>query len=387
VLAWVGLLAVVAAAGTDAASVRFVAQYDTERKFSTTIRFLSWSFCRINRYLGLVLPAGVVLGLGLYLSNSSFSLYAFLIVLIGVYFQVRNLFLGSVVQGMGRPALSQLPQGILLPLCIIVAIVGLDQAGIEARSEYVAIIYVIALAAVYLWVNSFVSRQFHGVADERDDKGESEEWGSLTRQLLLMAVIGILLSKFDILLLGWFVLPADVGVYNVSARLAEFVSLALVVSNLVVAPMIARHYRADEMVQLQKLLTFSGRLVAAATLLMLVVLTIFGENVLSWYGAIFVKGYDVLLILAIGQLINALFGPVGYMLIMTGHAAVALRIYAWAVAMLVILALLLTPWFGMVGAAIASAVGVVTWNVAMCRYVVRHLDLDPTVLGMFRRRV
>ena len=386
VLTWVGLIVVVAVAGTDAAAVRFVAELDAQGKRTVVLHFVSWASSRINRFLKLVLPAGVALGLFLNFSNPEFSLLAYLIVLGGIYFQARNLFFTSLVQGLRRPAWSQFFLGVALPLLLLVALAGFHFFETEARSEYVAVAYVCSMIVVYLWASGFVKKQSHEEPGRKPNLDNPAEWGMVAYRLLLMAVIGMLLSKFDILLLGWFVLPADVGIYNVSARLAEFVSLALVVSNLVVAPLIARHYQAGEMEQLQRLLTFSGRLVTVVALLMLAGLVFFGANVLGWYGAIFVKGYEVLLILAVGQLINALFGPVGYMLIMTGHAAVALRIYAWAVAMLIILALMLTPWLGMIGAAIASAVGVVTWNVAMCRYVVRHLGLDPTVLGMFRRR-
>lgn len=386
-LAWAGLLAVFTVAGSDGAAVRFVAQLDVPATRQAIPHFLAWASRRTIRFLKLVVPVGVAIGLFLHFSNSEFSLLAFLIVLGGIYFQAGSLFATSVLQGLKRPAISQFPLGIALPLLLIIVLSGFHLFGIEARSEYVAISYVLAMIIVCCWVTGFVRKQLRNEPVERSDCIDSPEWDKVAHQLLLMAVTGLLLSKFDILLLGWFVPVEEVGVYNVSARLAELVSLALVVSNLIVAPMIASYYQKREMEQLQQLLTFSGRLVAAVTLLLLIVLIFLGETVLGWYGELFATGYGVLLILSVGQLLNALFGPVGYLLIMTGHSSIALRMYSMAAIIMMLLAMLLTPLYGMTGAAIASAIGVVIWNVIMCTYVVRHLGFDPTVLGMFRRHV
>jgi len=383
-LAWVSLLAVLAAAGTDGAAVRFVAELDLHDRRPDIAGFWHWAVCRSRQFLKFVLPAGLLLGMLLHYSNSEFAILAFLVVLPALYFQAGNLFLVSFVQGLRRPVMSQLPLGVALPLLLIAALFGLQGLDIEPRSEYVAAAYVVAVAIIYVCLKTFVKAQLDS-ADKPWDKPEAPEWGAVAYHLLLMSAAGLLLVRFDILLLGWFVPAEEVGVYNVSARLAEMASLALVVSNLVVAPMIARYFRDGEHGKLQSVLTFSGRLVAMVTLLAVLALFYFGQTVLGWYGEIFVRGYEILMILAIGQLINALFGPVGNVLIMTGHSGMALRIYVAAAAIMILLSLLLTPMFGMYGAAMATACGTIIWNVVMCRYIVTTLGIDPTALGVFRR--
>ena len=385
VLVWFSFLCVIAVAGTDSASVRFVAQYDSCKQSPNIQKFLAWAELHMNRSTKIVLPAGVVLGLILYLFNENISLLAFLIILIGIYFQSRNAFYSSVVQGYGRAALSQLPQGALLPVVLMIGLSVLWFLDIEVRSEYVAIIYVLSLFVVFLWVRRLVKKLSERRQEDDRCEEDSTVWKEVANHLFYMSLIGILLSRFDILLLGWFVQAEEVGIYNVSARLAELASLGLVVSNLVVAPMIARHYHNREKRELQSLLTFSGRIVAVATFAILILLYSVGEYVLGWYGEPFRDGYNVLMILAVGQFLNALFGPVGYILLMTGHSNVALRIYLIAVSIMGLLLILLIPIYGMIGAAVSSAIGVVIWNVMMCFYVVRRMGLDPTVVGLFKR--
>jgi len=382
-LAWAGILSILLVAGADGAAVRFVAQLDAEGARSKTLVFIAWACQRMKRNLKPVIPAGLLLGGVLYASNSGFSLWTFLILLAAIFFQAGNQLSASILQGWKRPAFSQFPTGVLLPFFMIAALSGFFLFDLDARPEYVALSYLFAVSVVYFWITRVVKQGAQGIGAEPEKQDEGK-WREVSHQLFLMAVIGVMLARFDILLLGWFVPVEEIGVYNVSARLAELTSLALVVSNLIVAPMIAGYYQRHESDRLQRLLTFSGRLVAATTLLALLAVVVFGEWVLGWYGEVFTGGYEVLLILSAGQLLNALFGPVGYLLIMTGHSGVALRIYAIAAVVMALLAILLTPLYGMIGAAVASAIGVVIWNILMCNYIIRHMGFDPTALGFFQ---
>jgi O-antigen/teichoic acid export membrane protein len=87
----------------------------------------------------------------------------------------------------------------------------------------------------------------------------------------------------------------------------------------------------------------------------------------------------VLVILAAGQLVNALVGPVGFLMTMTGQQDAAARILVvHALANLAGLALL-TPRFGPEGAAVATSFVRASWNLVLLFVVWRRLGVRSTL--------
>ena len=67
---------------------------------------------------------------------------------------------------------------------------------------------------------------------------------------------------------------------------------------------------------------------------------------------------------------------------MTGHQLAALVILAGSLFLSLILNLILIPRLGITGSAIASAVTVSCWNIAMLIYVRRTLGIDASAVGL-----
>ena len=67
---------------------------------------------------------------------------------------------------------------------------------------------------------------------------------------------------------------------------------------------------------------------------------------------------------------------------MTGHQNRAAVHFGSAAALNIGLNVLLVPPFGAMGAAVATAVSMVAWNLAMLTFVVRRLRLNSTVLPL-----
>ena len=85
--------------------------------------------------------------------------------------------------------------------------------------------------------------------------------------------------------------------------------------------------------------------------------------IMGLFGDEFVSGSLPLIILAIGQFINAATGPVNNVLIMTGRQKLNRNIMVGATIVAVILDLILIPRFGAVGAACVNTGGVLIMNI------------------------
>jgi O-antigen/teichoic acid export membrane protein len=88
-------------------------------------------------------------------------------------------------------------------------------------------------------------------------------------------------------------------------------------------------------------------------------------------------------ILAAGGLVNALAGPSANLLSLTGSERYVSRVMLAVTGLNIMLNLMFIPRWGVEGAALATAISMVAWNVVMFVTVRRRLGLEPN--GIFRR--
>jgi len=116
------------------------------------------------------------------------------------------------------------------------------------------------------------------------------------------------------------------------------------------------------------------------------VLVVTGHLLLNLLGEAFTTGYGAFVVLSVGRIVQSWTGPVGFLMTMTEHQAVAVKLQAVNAVLSVLLNITLIPSFGMIGAALASSSVLVIWNLAINSYVRQQLKIDPTVLGWVATR-
>ena len=79
-----------------------------------------------------------------------------------------------------------------------------------------------------------------------------------------------------------------------------------------------------------------------------------------------------MVILIVGQMMNAFAGSVGYLLNMTGGQKIMRNIAGIAALLNIVLNTLLIPSYGINGAAYASAISLASWNVLAVIYIKQH---------------
>jgi O-antigen/teichoic acid export membrane protein len=107
------------------------------------------------------------------------------------------------------------------------------------------------------------------------------------------------------------------------------------------------------------------------------ILAAFGSIVLRLFGPGFEHGYAALLILTLGQLVNAFTGPAVSLLTMTGHQVVTARVLSTSAVFGVVFGLVFTRIWGSVGTAVAFSGAMVLWNAWLAIFVMRKLQIYP----------
>ena len=112
-------------------------------------------------------------------------------------------------------------------------------------------------------------------------------------------------------------------------------------------------------------------------------LVFFGSEILVlFFGKEYAQASTALSILAFAQLLNVGAGSVAMLLNMTdGEKIVAMGVGA-ALIINIILNWILIPLYSIQGAAIATGVSLIVWNVILVLSIRNRLNLRPTVFGL-----
>jgi O-antigen/teichoic acid export membrane protein len=189
-----------------------------------------------------------------------------------------------------------------------------------------------------------------------------------------MGVIDFLVSQADKILLGLYLNPSLVGIYVLASTLSAFISIILQSVNQIFAPVIADLHAQARQDILQKLFQTLTKWVIGLTFPLACVIIAFAIPLMRIFGPDFVAGWPVLVIGAIGQLVNCGVGSVGYLLLMSGNQRRLMRVQFAMAVVSVLVNVTLIPALGISGAALAATcvnVGGNLWNLSEVRQALR----------------
>lgn len=193
--------------------------------------------------------------------------------------------------------------------------------------------------------------------------------------LLWVAGMDLLMRSVDVLALGAWWTSTEVGIYGVAARVSLLTGFVLMSINAVVAPRFAALHARGETRKLAEMARKSTLLITLLTLPILAPLLAVPEWVLGLFGPEFRVGGTALMILVAGQLVKVVTGPVGYLLMMSGHEKLMRNAIVVAGTANVVLNVVLVPPFGILGAAGATALSLAGLNVASAILVWKTLGI------------
>lgn len=175
----------------------------------------------------------------------------------------------------------------------------------------------------------------------------------------LTVTFGILLLWMDRLFVGYYCSATDVGIYHAASQLPVALGVILSGFGAIVGPMIAGLYHRGRRKRLEELYRVSTKWSLYLSLPPFLVMCFAPRDAVSViFGKPYALGGVLLPILGLGQLINSGTGPVGALLVMTGHQNQLSILSGVTFLANIGLAVLLIPRYGIVGAAFGTALAV-----------------------------
>jgi O-antigen/teichoic acid export membrane protein len=215
------------------------------------------------------------------------------------------------------------------------------------------------------------------VVQDATPQFEKKVWLRFALPMSLNSFIQSVMNSADVLFLTIFASAAQVGLYAAADRASTFVMMPLLALNTIFSPLIAEYYAVGEHKQIASLFRVVTKWSFSLSLPVFLCFVVFHEAILG----IFTKGYTAagvaLIILSLGNLINAGTGLTGSLLLMTGQTRALLANTAVSIAFNAGLAFLLVPHFNVIGAAIAAASAVVALDLISLIEVLCILKIFP----------
>jgi O-antigen/teichoic acid export membrane protein len=134
--------------------------------------------------------------------------------------------------------------------------------------------------------------------------------------------------------------------------------------------------------RLQRQIGRATGLIFLISLLPTALFVAFGAHILAGvFGPAYATGHLPFAILCLAQLGNVACGFTGLLLEMTGRERDATAGVAGGVLTNLVLNLVLIPPYGMAGAAVATAVGLLVWNMLLVVSIRRRLNINATAFN------
>lgn len=187
--------------------------------------------------------------------------------------------------------------------------------------------------------------------------------------MALNAMTFFLMQSTNVILLGKFKDFETVAYFDTAARVASLTAMGVMAVNVVVAPKLAEEFSRNNKVGLKKIYRSAIRLMVVLSTPAVLFLLFFGEFTMGLFGQEYKTAKTALLILVVAQFLVTFLGISGTYMNMTGKQRVLHKILLVAFFVNVALNFLLIPIYGMNGAAMATGISIVGWNLFTQIYI------------------
>ncbi len=376
------VLSFVSTLGFPAICTRFITQYATTGRWAKVKGFV-----RTGNFViaisSLVLTLGAILVIWGFDLHGKYGFYPLLVACAGIPVLAFGQFYREVARARFLVYLAYFPQSILRQVLFFLAL----------SIAYLMEVPISALVALSLMMSTaLAATMIQGVrvtselaAKTRDHKAEYERALWARTALPMMMIMGIQRNfpAINVALAGAFVRPEVVAIYNSSYQTAQILSIVIYAVGAVYGPYISKLIATDDFSALRRLAVRQMHLAFWPTLLGVLMLVLFGEFILTLFGAEFAEGYTALLILCLAPLARAFFGPSATYLILGGHERPCLAAVATGLCFTIALNIVLVPLYGMIGGAVSALAGTLLWSIWLYALVRRRMGIDTSLFSMF----
>lgn len=377
----VNFLAILAVLGLNRLIVRDVAVYRSQGRWELIAGLIRWSSMVVAVFSTTLVVIGCALAAFVGASSDSFLwtvITALLLLPVTALTSIRS----ATLRGLSYVTASQFYEYIvnrggivlLLLLCPFIFPGGLESGPAMA-------LRVLASWFTLIAITVFTKRKLPQQLHHCQRRYEVQTWMASGWSILMLNLFYLFNGPVDLVILGFLADPRDVAVYDIAFRTSALIALIPTCITTCIAPELAKLHGLQQTEKIQQVVTFSARAIFVSSAVGAIILSLGSPWFFNLYGPDFSESQTVFFILTGGTLINVFMGPVNAIMVVTRREKVAAYIVGISGLVNVGLNFLLVPFFGAMGAAMATAVSSASLNLILMLYALYWLKINTTAIG------
>lgn len=279
-------------------------------------------------------------------------------------------FFSSILHGFEKIYLAVIPEKIIRPLSVVIFCLVFWIAGIYQDKT---IYFLILLFGLFSFITGAIFYNYI----QKNSKHLQQKAPVKNYYLGALSIFPfVLLSNLNLKIDGFILYGLEslenYAIYAQANKFAYLSAFGLVIYDHVFAPYISQNNQSLNQRQINQFIVKKIRVVFVVSILVFAAIVFLGEDILSTFGKKtdnYEKGYEAMIILGLGQLINVAFGPVINILILNQQQKVAIYSVSIALFSNIILNYLWIPTMGINGAALATSVSFIIWKSLLLYFV------------------
>jgi O-antigen/teichoic acid export membrane protein len=381
---WISLLSIISTAGLENLVVREVALYKDQGAWDLLKGLLKRSDQIVLLVSSLI---SIIISLAAWHTwhRTDWTMcLAFFVTMIGLPpAALRNLRRG-VMDGLSQVTLGFLSETLIAPLTFILFTwLAALYWGKSLNATIVLSIYSCITFFTLFISSGILKARLPKQLKDVTSKYKMRAWLKSAVPFIFLGSLYVISSRIDILMLGAIKGVEVSGLYvpvNRGAQLLTFIPAAI---GRVLSSKLVQSHATGKIEELQKVMTKSSKVISFTIFPLVFAFILFSDYYLLLFGQEFLNGKTALIILCLGQFINALTGLPDILLNMTGNESYTAMISGIGVALNIALNSLLIPSWGIEGAASATAISIIFVAITNLIIVQRKLGINSAVISLY----
>ena len=319
----------------------------------------------------------LVLVLGEFFSSGGLIVWGALIIPLMALVTLQS----ETLRGLGFVAKSQWPDLVIRPLIFLILVLSLATTE-KLDPQSVLLSYTVALAVVVIYLQWLLAKNSKHRATGLLPSYDDERWLKAVPWFFTISLTAALLNQVPIGILGVMGLPSEqLSALQLALSFSLLVGLPMVVINLVMGPELAKLLSNESKRYAINLASRMTRLGLLLCFPLGVTVALFSELiVVGIYGGDYSYATTVVTVLALSALLNVAFGPLSYVLTLSGferHAAAGQLLGLFIMSLAIIAS---AQEFGSLGGAVGVLLGTAVRNIFLVMMCGRHLKTPWSLL-------
>ena len=379
-LSWIGVLSVVAQMGQDASVVRFLPTYIARRQWG----YVRGLRCAIGTWV--FLTAVVIGGLGcawVHWSGPAHSASwraTFYIGFATLPLMTQLDQSGAFLRALKHAAASMVYSNLVRKLALIGVLGIVVLAGVRADAPLAALATALATLIALVLSAWHLRRKWPAEGKLAEPGYASRSWLAMGGKLGIMSTVIVAGRWLDVLILGAMVQPSLLGAYYAAVQIAALAWYGANAANVILGPMLAERYDAQDYRGLEVVARRAAWYAFLVALACAVLFALVGRWALGLFGSGFEAAYVPMLILLLAYCIAGALGDAPLVLSMTRYQLASSLFSAAGVVANCVVAILLIPRFGPVGAALGALSSQLVWRLSSFWFVVTRMHVNPSIV-------